>query len=79
MRQLVDELGRRWFVAVGKQSYGALVLLFDRRGATDVRECQLEAPSRVAAERELAALDETQLLEHLHRARPWGDDTNNGP
>lgn len=73
MRQFLDENGRRWAVTVGKQSYGALVLLFDRRGAIEVRECDLQARSRVAAERELASLDDSELQTKLRESRPWGE------
>jgi len=73
MRQFLDDDGHRWAVTVGKQSYGALVLLFDRRAAVEVRECAIEAQSRFAAERELAALDDMQLRTRLRASRPWGD------
>ena len=71
MRSLTDECGVRWDVAVGKESYGNLVLLFSRADSDMVLRATIAAASRLEAERTLrnANLDELRRL--LSDASPW--------
>lgn len=71
MRSFTDEQGRHWEVAVGKESYGTLVLLFTARRNGELRRAALGSASRVEAEGELAGLSEDALRTQLAAAEPW--------
>lgn len=68
MRSFQDQDGRRWLAAVGKESYGTLVILFSREGDGEVLRGLLGASTRIAAESELAALGEDDLRSRLAEA-----------
>jgi len=69
MRSFVDERGERWEVAVGKESYGNLVLLFT--SGDRIRRLVLAATSRLEAEGELVSLSEVELRARLASAEWW--------
>lgn len=74
MRTINDPAGEAWDVAVGKESYGTMVLLFSRRGAPEVLRLPVDANSRLEAERLLQALSVGALREKLEQAAPMKDD-----
>lgn len=74
MRTIEDRSGAAWDVAVGKESYGTMVLLFSRRGARNVRRITVDAISRMQAETLLRELSTVALLEKLDHAEPISDD-----
>lgn len=78
MRTITDNGGTRWDVTVGRESYGIQVLLFSPQSSGGVRKAALEAGTRLAAERELAALSEPDLLDRLDRSQPWESDSWTG-
>ena len=69
MRDLVDGIGRRWDVAVGRESWGTQVLLFACRDAPETRSVVLAAETPMAAERVLDALSDEELRARLAEAR----------
>jgi len=71
MHEFTDAEGRRWAVSVGRESYGIVVLLFAPMQGEGVRKAMLGVDTRLEAERELAAMSEEQLLEHLEASIPW--------
>jgi hypothetical protein len=72
MRDLVDADGRRWDVAVGRESWGTQVLLFACRDRPETRSFVLAAETPMEAERELDGLSDGELRERLAEARPVG-------
>ncbi len=70
MRSIDDSAGVTWDVAVGKESYGSMVLLFSRRGSREMRRVSIEANSRLEAERMLSAYDAQALRSKLDAAAP---------
>jgi hypothetical protein len=68
MRSILDQAGITWDVAVGKESYGNMVLLFSRRDHEEVRRVEIGAKSRLEAERMLRALDPDALRSKLSAA-----------
>lgn len=72
MRELRDASGATWDVVVGKESWGTLVLLFSRRGASEVRTLVIAAESQLEAERELDALSDDDLRQRLSESAEWG-------
>ncbi len=73
MRSIEDRAGVTWDVAVGKESYGSMVLFFSRRGDDEVRRATIEANSRLEAERMLYAFDLESLRSKLESASALGD------
>lgn len=73
MRSIEDRSGVTWDVAVGKESYGGMVLFFCRRGEHEVRRLAIEANSRLEAERMLYAFDPESLRSKLESASALGD------
>lgn len=71
MRYFHDQAGTEWFVAVGKESYGSMVLIFARSHSTEVRKYYFEASGRLAAERELDSLSDAELAGALADSVPW--------
>jgi hypothetical protein len=71
VRGFTDEAGRAWDVALGKESWGTLVLLFSPRGGGDARTSILAAETAFAANAELDALTDDELRERLRDSRPW--------
>lgn len=73
MRSIQDLAGATWDVAVGKESYGSMVLLFSRLGNEEVRRCAIEASSRLEAERMLSAFSLETLRSKLSAANTLGN------
>lgn len=71
MRSFTDAEGRAWDALVGRESWGAAVLLFSPRAGSGVRVAPLAAETPRDAERELAGLPEEELRERLAASRPW--------
>ncbi len=71
MRSFSDEAGHGWDVAVGRGSWGAVVLLFAPRAEGGVRVAPLASETVRDAERELAEMSEQGLREQLAASRPW--------
>ena len=61
MRSFTDSDGNQWDADVQFGSYGLHVVIFGPRGGGEPLKAALPAPSRLEAERELAALDEDGL------------------
>ncbi|MDQ3555434.1 MAG: hypothetical protein M3409_01475 [Gemmatimonadota bacterium] len=71
MRSLRDDQGNSWDVSVGRESWGAQMLLFARRDSREFRSVGIAAEARLGAEQELAALSEADLRERFAEAAPW--------
>lgn len=71
MRSLTDAEGRSWDVTVGRESWGALVLLFSLREGREFRTTPLAAETTAEAERELAEWAPEELRARLAASRPW--------
>lgn len=71
MRSFSDEAGRDWDAAVGRESWGSVVLLLAPRAEGGVRVAPLASETVRDAERELAAMSEQMLREQLAASRPW--------
>ncbi|QKT04640.1 hypothetical protein HUS23_12895 [Ectothiorhodospiraceae bacterium 2226] len=72
MRSFIDNAGQAWDVAVGKESYGNLVLLFAPRDEEGyVRKTVMGATSLIDAERELRTLTEQDLQRRLEHSEEW--------
>lgn len=71
MRIVEDDQGNRWDVSVGRESWGAQMLLFARRDAREFRAAGIEADARLGAEQELSALSDAELRERFAAAAPW--------
>ena len=71
MRIFSDRQGRRWQVAVGKQSYGVRLLLFTPMRGRGVHQALLDSRNSLDANAELAALSDAQLRDQLARSVPW--------
>ncbi|MDX1528308.1 MAG: hypothetical protein R3337_06740 [Gammaproteobacteria bacterium] len=65
MRSIEDQTGVVWDVAVGKESYGSMVLLFFRRDDDEIRRISIDANSRLEAEAMMRALDADDLRSRL--------------
>jgi hypothetical protein len=76
MRAFTDDTGRSWQVALGKESWGTLVLLFSPESGGDARTSVLNAETTFAANAELDALDDEQLRSRLRDSRPWLQPTD---
>jgi hypothetical protein len=71
MRAFTDDDGAWWEVALGKASWGTLVLLFTPRAGGDARTSVLAAETMFAANAELDALTDDDLRERLRDSHPW--------
>ncbi|MEO8560573.1 MAG: hypothetical protein ABI601_00765 [bacterium] len=71
MRPFDDDEGRHWQVALGKESWGTLVLLFTPAGAGESRTSVLSAETMLAANAELDAMTDDDLRARLRDSRPW--------
>lgn len=74
MRYFHDPHGKEWFVAVGKESYGTMVLIFAKSHADEVRKFYFEAAGRLQAEKELAEFSDSELCQALSESQPWAGD-----
>ena len=72
MRTIEDDQGQTWDVAVGKESYGNMLLLFSQRVGSEIRKGEvLAASSHVDAAQELDAMSDDELRSMLNDAPPW--------
>ncbi|HEX8274562.1 MAG TPA: hypothetical protein VF615_18140 [Longimicrobiaceae bacterium] len=71
MRSFTDGEGRAWDATVGRESWGAVVLLLAPRAEGGVRVAPLAAETVRDAERELATMSEQALREQLAASRAW--------
>jgi hypothetical protein len=71
MRTFTDNEGHEWEAATAFGSYGAVQLVFSRRGGNELRTCGMQAETLHEAEQELAACSHTALLERLRGSEPW--------
>jgi hypothetical protein len=71
MRTILDANGLRWQVMIGKESWGTLVLLCSPVDGSDARTSILSSETMLAANAELDALSDRELLERLRDGRPW--------
>ena len=71
MRTVTDERGRTWDVAIGRGSYGTVLLMFSLRTENENRTWLLASETVRDAERELAALSDKALRQHLADSQPW--------
>jgi len=70
MRTFEDGLGRKWEVAVGRESWGVIVAMFlPADGGRDVRETPLEVGGYEEGVAEVEALDQEGLKEMFERSR----------
>ena len=72
MRELDAGALGRWDVLVGRESWGAAVLLFARRDGAETRTVAIAAETPAEAERLLAGLTDDELRERLAASTPWG-------
>jgi hypothetical protein len=69
MRRFVDRAGVEWDVVLGRESWGALVVLFvPVRARAPAMQTPLGAPDAVTAEIELDAMPAEDLQELLDRS-----------
>jgi hypothetical protein len=71
MRAFIDELGQRWQVVLGKESWGTLVLLFSPDAGGDTRTSILSSETMRDASAELDAMTDDDLRARLRESRPW--------
>lgn len=71
MRGFVDELGQRWQVVLGKESWGTLVVLFSPEAGGDTRTSILSSETMRDASAELDAMTDDDLRVRLRDSRPW--------
>ena len=71
MRRFTDADGKGWQATVGKQSYGAMVLLFMADGDGQVLQAELDVANNLEAERALDRFGEGDLQCALAGAVPW--------
>jgi hypothetical protein len=71
MRSFSDDAGRTWDATVGRESWGAAVLLLAPRAEGGVRVAPLASETVRDAERELAEMSEQELRGQLAASRPW--------
>ena len=71
MLSMSDERGILWDVAVGKESYGAMVFLFSCADSDIVLRHAVTASSRLEAEQALRDLSVEELRQLLRDASPW--------
>ena len=71
MRRFSDAEGRTWDVVLGRESWGTLYALFVPAGVgrdEPIRQALLSSSGYDQAQRELEAMDESQLLRLLDNA-----------
>jgi hypothetical protein len=71
VRAFTDDAGRPWQIALGKESWGTLVLLFTPTDGGDARTSVLAAETMFDASAELNALSDADLRARLRDSRPW--------
>jgi hypothetical protein len=71
MRIFEDDAGRAWDVVVGRESYGAPVLIFSLRDGNEVRKRMLASERMLDANQELSDLTEDELREQLRASEEW--------
>lgn len=71
MKSFTDDSGREWDVLVGRESWGAPVLLFSARRGGENRTVPLVADTRLGAEQLLEGLSEIELRARLDASDPW--------
>jgi hypothetical protein len=71
VRSFLDDSGQRWEVALGKESWGTLVLIFTPTAGGGARTSILSAETSFAANAELDALTDDALRDRLRDSRPW--------
>jgi hypothetical protein len=71
VRGFTDGGGRAWDAMVGRESWGALVLLFSPRGEGGNRTLPLPAETVREAEAALATLTDDELRARLADSQPW--------
>lgn len=70
MREMLDADGLRWQVVTGRESWGSTCAIFVPLGGPGpARQALLAAESVELAERELAAMDDTELRALLQRSQ----------
>ncbi len=71
MKSFTDDSGREWDVLVGRESWGAPVLLFSARRGGENRTLPLAAETRLDAEQLLEGLSDGDLRDRLKDSDPW--------
>lgn len=71
MKSFTDDSGREWDVLVGRESWGAPVLLFSARRGGENRTLPLAAETRLDAEQLLEGLSDGDLRDRLKASDPW--------
>ncbi|MGH8427612.1 MAG: hypothetical protein ACRES7_06490 [Gammaproteobacteria bacterium] len=71
MREIQDELGRRWQVAVAFGSYGEQCMVFSCMVGDELRTAPMQAATQREGEVELAGLTDAALHDRLSQAQPW--------
>lgn len=71
MRSFRDDEGSEWDVTIGRESWGALVLLFSPRAGGAVRKTLLPSETKLDAEQLLTDLPDDELRERLAASQPW--------
>lgn len=75
MRHIHDDQGTGWRVSVGRESYGVLLLLFDRVAGDEVRKLLIEASTRAEAQSLLQDYTEADLRAMLASSHPYEADS----
>ncbi len=70
LRKVTDTQGEVWEVVRGSESYGMMVVLFCRISDGRVMKSYLHADSAMAADAEVDASSDAELLERLDDAEP---------
>jgi hypothetical protein len=71
MRRITDESGKRWDVALGRESWGSFVLLFTPLDGGEARKATLASETMLQADQELDSLSDEALRERFTRSEPW--------
>ncbi len=71
MRVFNDEAGRRWEVATAFGSYGETRLIFSPFDGDELRSGAIVAETQFEAEKILADLPESELVERLNKAEAF--------
>ena len=72
MRSFDDTQGEQWQAAVLDASYGNMRVVFSHTGSGVIRQVTLDAENLRIAERQLLAMDDSQLRDLLAESVPWG-------
>ena len=73
MREFIDRDGTRWDVVLGRESWGAMVLLFVPAGSGQVRQAAFPASSYDTGVTELDELSTEGLQQLLDASQPKPD------